>query len=302
MIHYSSRQPFNTNARLQYTETKQTPIFEIRTMDWLQRNHQLLDKKPHRHNGFEIVWVTRGGGTLCVDMETADLSGGRVYCLMPGQVHQLIPEEDIQGYVISFSAEFLLMPADNKSVIFHIGSCRLLPADWVISIPDEVRRELEDTALKMLKEFDNYFLLRSEILRGFLNIFLIYLTRQYAPDGITRNQQGVKNELVSRFFSIVEQKYATCKLVSDYADALSVTPNHLNEMVKKISGFPASYHIRQRVVLEAKRQATYSGASMKEIAHQLGFDDIAHFSKFFKNFSGLSFTSYKKEVMEQFGH
>ena len=69
------------------------------------------------------------------------------------------------------------------------------------------------------------------------------------------------------------------------------------------SGTPADVPAgRQRVVLEAKRQATYSGASMKEIAHQLGFDDIAHFSKFFKNFSGLSFSNYKKEVMQQFRH
>ncbi|WP_083727092.1 helix-turn-helix domain-containing protein [[Flexibacter] sp. ATCC 35208] len=51
-------------------------------------------------------------------------------------------------------------------------------------------------------------------------------------------------------------------------------------MVKKVSGFPASHHIRQRVVPEVRRQAPYSGASMKEIARQLGFDDLAHFNKF----------------------
>jgi AraC-like DNA-binding protein len=87
------------------------------------------------------------------------------------------------------------------------------------------------------------------------------------------------------------------KMVAEYAEELSVSPNHLNEIVKKVSGFPASHHIRQRVLLEAKRLAAYSGASMKEIAYSLGFEDIAHFSKFFKNLSGSNFTSYKKTAM-----
>jgi AraC family transcriptional activator of pobA len=39
---------------------------------------------------------------------------------------------------------------------------------------------------------------------------------------------------------------------------------------------------------------------MKEIAFQLGFDDVAHFSKFFKNVSGLNFTEYRKRFNEQY--
>lgn len=89
-------------------------------------------------------------------------------------------------------------------------------------------------------------------------------------------------------------------MVTDYADELIVTPNYLNEVIKKITGFPASHHIQQRIVLEAKRQAAYSNLSMKEVAYQLGFDDMAHFSKFFKNASGQSFTDFKKALVGQY--
>ena len=41
----------------------------------------------------------------------------------------------------------------------------------------------------------------------------------------------------------------------DYADALAVTTNYLNETLKTVSGFTTSYHIHQRVILEAKRLA-----------------------------------------------
>lgn len=101
-----------------------------------------------------------------------------------------------------------------------------------------------------------------------------------------------------KFLSLLEKNYTQKRMVTDYAEELVVTPSYLNEVVKKISGFPASHHIQQRIVLEAKRQAAFSNVTMKEIAYNLGFDDTAHFSKFFKNASGMSFTDFKKSLQE----
>ncbi|SHN13214.1 AraC-type DNA-binding protein [Chitinophaga sp. CF418] len=273
--------------------------FKIYKLDDGTANNHLMNNVPHQHNSFELIWVLEGNGHYWVDSEQHEVGPHQIYCLTPGQVHQFRLNRNIKGYVITFSQEFLLMPKDNAALIFHPNSFHQLAGTTVIRLNEDMRTEMEDLVIKMLKEFDNFLLLRSEILRGLLNIFMIYLTRQYRPAVQPPSKQG-NRALVSRFFSIVEKKYMVFKLVADYADELAVTPNHLNEMVKKVSGFPASHHIRQRVVLEAKRQATYSGSSMKEIAYSLGFDDIAHFSKFFKNFSGRSFTDYKKDAMQQY--
>ncbi len=102
--------------------------------------------------------------------------------------------------------------------------------------------------------------------------------------------------LTRRFLELVEQKFAIMKRVSDYAKDLSVNSNYLNATVKKVSGLSARQHIRHRVILEAKRKATTDELSMKEVAGQLGFDDIAHFSKYFKNGCGLNFSAFKKDV------
>jgi AraC-like DNA-binding protein len=66
-------------------------------------------------------------------------------------------------------------------------------------------------------------------------------------------------------------------------------------VIKKNTGVSAGHLIRQRVVLEAKRLARYSGAGMKEIAYDLGFNDSAHFSRFFKSIAGTNFSDFKKE-------
>jgi AraC family transcriptional activator of pobA len=103
-------------------------------------------------------------------------------------------------------------------------------------------------------------------------------------------------ELVRKFMSLLKKNFISQKMVSDYAGQLFVTPNYLNRTVKKITDFTASHHIQQQIILEAKRKAIYSTTSMKEIAYGLGFDNLAHFSKFFKNNCGMSFTDFKKQA------
>jgi AraC family transcriptional activator of pobA len=63
------------------------------------------------------------------------------------------------------------------------------------------------------------------------------------------------------------------------------------------TGFSAGHHIRQRVVLEAKRMGRYSDAGMKEIAYNLGFLDSAHFSSFFKTYGGINFSEFKRGAL-----
>ena len=86
-------------------------------------------------------------------------------------------------------------------------------------------------------------------------------------------------------------------MVSDYARELAISANYLNHVMKRFTGFTASHHIQQHTILEAKRRALYLGTSMKETAYSLGFEDLAHFSKFFKKNAGTSFREFKNQLV-----
>jgi AraC family transcriptional activator of pobA len=269
--------------------------FEIHTMEWIAQNRFHQNETPHRHSYFVIIWVKKGSGIHFIDVDKYNIEDNTVYCLTPGQIHLLKANEPADGYVISFTAEFLSLQEDNFNLLFNTGLFYTFSHSPVIRVSEEMEIDMKEIVEKMMKEYANFFLLRAEILRGFLKIFLIYLTRQF--EGADSSAQQSKNvELTRRFLTLLEKQFMTKKMVTDYAEQLAVTPNYLNEVVKKVSGFPASHHIQQRIVLEAKRQAAYSDVSMKEIAYHLGFDDVAHFSKFFKNVSGASFTDFRKEL------
>ena len=248
---------------------------------------------------YSIIWIRKGSGAISIDMRTYTINSDTIYCIKPGQAVKFEPAEETEGYTLSFSADFLAMAGNHMEPLYHSPLFHPLSPFSIIKVENRMGLEMLQVAEKMITEFSNAYPGKEEILRGLLKIFLVYLNRQQEelqPQLMNLNQSG----LASKFFSLLEKNFANRKMVSDYAQDLSVTPNYLNEIVKRASGFPASFHIRQRIILEAKRKAAYVRASMKEIAYDLGFDDIAHFSKYFKNASGVSFTDFRKEISQQF--
>jgi AraC family transcriptional activator of pobA len=272
--------------------------FEIQTLQWCSQHNSGPQGMPHRHPHVEIVWIKKGNGFLDIDLKRYKMGNNSLYCIIPGQLHQLEIEE-AEGYIISFPERLLNSGSDDFELMYRSGLFHLLIQSPGIRVEQEVADEIEDISRKLYRELINGYLLRAEIIKRYVSIFMIYLARQFESSlpvaAQTRNVSLVKN-----FISLVEKKYMNWKLVKEYAGELSVTPNYLNEVVKKVSGYPAGYHIRQRIVLEAKRQAACPTTSMKEIAYHLGFDDIAHFSKFFKSVYGKNFTDFRKERLPRF--
>jgi len=264
---------------------------------------QVLKKEennaPANKELFRIFWIKEGSGAMYIDMQEYAISGDTIYCIKPGQAIKFEPAKETDGYALSFSPDFLAMAVDEREPLYYSAVFHPLSPFSTIKVETRLKPEMLEVAERMIMEFSNVLPGKEEILRGMLKIFLIYLNRQGAapPQPLVHLTQS---GLASRFFSLLDKNFANRKMVSDYAQDLSVTPNYLNEIVKKASGFPASYHIRQRIILEAKRKAAYVSKSMKEIAYDLGFDDISHFSKYFKKASGVSFSDFKKEISQQF--
>ena len=248
-----------------------------------------------RLNNYQIVWLTNGSATCVVDMEEHCLESQSMYIVAPGQIHFLHPKGEVEGYIVSFSEEFLLMMSGSLNLPFdvqqQVGDGQLP----VISIDVDMKSEMEDLIKRMMKELSGQFQLRSEILMALLRILIIYFSRKVV---IRQHEKAQHHDmvLVKRFKYLLEQHFFTKKTVADYASELAVSPNYLSGKIKTISGFSASHHIQQRIVLEAKRKVMFSGGSLKEVAYYLGFDDTSHFSKFFKNKSGVNFSDFKKAI------
>lgn len=292
---HSPAKPKQAQAKNASTNQSAYRHFEIHSLAWFFENKQAVEQHPKTVQCFEIFYFVEGEGQLTVDFTSYSIQAKKAFCLYPGQVRQVNISRPSDGYYLSASADFVLLSKAGPEAIFTAQQLAGTSQPVAIEFNDERNDELIEVLFKLRKEFANYFLLRSEVLKSLFNLLSIYLARQLTPsfpnEPIRREQQLVRN-----FIALLKNNYVEKKAVADYASELFITPSYLNQVVKKVTGQPASYHIQQQIVLEAKRLARFTTQSMKEIAYQLGFDDIAHFSKFFKNNSGINFTKFKKEL------
>ena len=75
---------------------------------------------------------------------------------------------------------------------------------------------------------------------------------------------------------------------------LAVTPNHLNETVKHTTGKTCSDLIKTMMVLEAKIMLRQTDRSVSEIANELNFQDLSHFTKYFKKYTQLTPVEFRR--------
>lgn len=250
---------------------------------------------PHQHDHIEIILISKGKGCITIGSKKHGMEDNMLYCILPGQLHHLAMDGTMHGYIISFPIHLANSGNDDFDLIYRSVLFDLLESNPRIHLSMESIREINAISQRLFKEFHGGNFLRKEILKRYTGILLIYLARLFETAfQMSPERKGVV--LVKNFVALVEKKFTTWKLVKEYARELSVSPNYLNEIVKRVSGQSAGHYIRQRIVLEARNKAIHTDASMKEIAYDLGFDDAAHFSKFFKTMNGRNFTEFRKKL------
>ena len=145
-----------------------------------------------------------------------------------------------------------------------------------------------------IDEFETVDNIQSEMLLMLLKRLIIIITR------LAKQQQFKETELPDARFDIireynilVEHHYKTQHQVAFYADKLNKSPKTLSNYFAIYGTKTPQQLIHERIMMEAKRLFYYTDKSAKEIAYELGFEDAAYFSSFFKKQMGISPTDFK---------
>ena len=145
----------------------------------------------------------------------------------------------------------------------------------------------------MIEEFSNSETAQHDMLQTYLKQLIIHSVR------IQKENHQLKEDAESKLFKdfsvLVEMNFKKMHSVTDYANRLGVSPKSLTKNFQKIGINTPSDFIKNRIILEAKRQILYSTDSVKQIAFDLGFNDPAYFSRFFTKSTSKSPLQFKKE-------
>jgi AraC family transcriptional activator of pobA len=260
--------------------------FELYSSDGLR----MQPMGPFRCDFYRIGLVLRGSCHLQMGLEHFIQTPGTVNCSFPNQVFSKTEiSPDIFGYYVLFNPGFLDdLITDVRMVeefpFFSYGGTPFFPLEAAAI------RQAEDLLRHIDAELHTDKAGREKAIRMYLYLLLLELKRSYRDQSTGVAETAA---LVMRFRKLVGEHYLTWQRVADYAGVLHVTPNHLNRMVKEVSGRTASDHIAEMVLQEAKILLNHTDLSAAEIAYRLRFSEPSSFNRFFRKGSGHTPLEYR---------
>jgi AraC family transcriptional activator of pobA len=196
--------------------------------------------------------------------------------------------EVTDGWVVSFSEDVAEALGERSGE--SLKRLKALAAEPVIPLGSAAEIRRLSTLCSDLHE--ESFLAREGFrlaMRGLLALIAIEVARLAASrartGAVTLAPADATVEALRR---LVEEHFREQRLISFYAEKLAITPDRLNDHVKRVSGVTAGHLIRQRVLTEAKRQLVFTSQPIHEISYDLGFADPSHFARFFRKQTAMT--------------
>ncbi len=266
-------------------------IFTLSVVDF---DKACIVHKPEQIDAYSIYWIKEGNGTYNIDFESYAFQDSVLFFLSPGQVFNVASEKIKEAYKITFVRDFYCIQTHDKEV-----ACNGVLFNNVYETPFVKPTENDIVKLdfileSLIDEFKNTETAQYDMLQSYLKQFIIHAVRIKKEHHILKDDQETK--LFKDFSLLVDQNYKTLHSVTAYATRLGVSPKSLTKHFQKNGLQSPSDIIKNRIILEAKRQLIYSNESVKQIAYDLGFNDAAYFTRFFKKSTSNSPLKYKKDT------
>ncbi|VTR42691.1 helix-turn-helix domain-containing protein [Sphingobacterium thalpophilum] len=261
-----------------------------------------LKNKPvmpyNKRTYYKISLITGRNTAEYADKVIEIEESGLVFATPKVPYHWIPKDEHQKGYFCVFTAEFL---ARNKSgvviddlPIFRPGG---LP---IFQISDEQRVEIEAIFKKMNKELSSDYVFKYDLLRNYV-LEIIHYGQKLQPKSISNPSHSASHRITSLFIELLERQFPIdspmqhlqLRTAHDFAERLAIHVNHLNKILKENTGKTTSQIIGARITQEAKILLKQTDWNISEIAYTLGFEEIAHFSNFFKKQTSISPNNFR---------
>lgn len=275
---------------------KRSGQFQVEIFD---ANRHFQVEYPHRHDFFELLFIEKGSGIHTIDGNSYNIEPPCLFFLSPGQAHKLEISDDIEGYIYIFTSDFYLINRINQNRLiefpffFDINQNNP-PLLFDSSEGSRFIKLMFQEAVKRVGAPDESTI---DMLRVLLDAILVECASLYPTDVSVANS-GKGAVLVKRLFNLIEENYLKNYSINEYAAILNVTPGHLTQTVKLLTGKRTSEVLRSKQILEAKRLLIYSELSITEISDSLNFADQSYFSKFFKKEVGVVPSVFRDKSMK----
>ena len=241
------------------------------------------------------IFVLCMGGSLEATINLTDytIRENDFITLSPGSIIQINKiEGKLKLYFMVFSSKFIEGISKTKSIIDLIYITKNHP---ILSLPKEFACIYEEFFTLMMKiYYKEHSPYNPEILKCMLLSILYRLSDMYHERPIRSETALSRSEEICKTFShLVIQHYTTERNILYYAKQMNITPTHLSNTVKHVTGKTVMDIISEVVIVDAKAQLKSTNIPIHEISDSLNFPNVSFFGKYFKRLTGMSPQQYR---------
>ena len=241
------------------------------------------------------IFVLCMGGTIdaTINLTRQVIKKNDLITLSPGSIIQLNKAEgELKIYYMIFSGKFISNITIAKSLIDFLYIVKGAP---VVSIPQKFAELYQDFFALLIRTNQLNASQNPEVLKCILLSILYRLKELYqSQNKQSDNTPSNRNEKICKEFAhLVIQHYTKERNIAFYAQKIGITPTHLSNTVKLVTGKTVIDIISRMVITDAKAQLKSSTIPINEIAESLNFANMSFFGKYFKRHVGMGPQAYR---------
>jgi AraC family transcriptional activator of pobA len=251
---------------------------------------------PYDRRAYYKISLIRGKNTAEYADKIIEINKQGLLFATPKIPYNYLPQEtDQSGQFCVFTSDFL-----SKNGI-NLDDLPIFASDGypVFQLSDEEVLEVELIFNKIQKEINSDYTYKYDLIRNYV-AELIHFGQKLQPITALYSKHNSGARVSSLFAELLERQFPIespnqrleLRTAKDFAERLSVHVNHLNKVLKENTGKTTTELISSRLTSEAKILLKQTDWNISEIAYSLGFEELAHFSNFFKkqtSFTPLAF-------------
>jgi len=288
------------NSRLFDEENEK--IFTIRKICDFNDEEIEHNLMPHLHDFYSIFWIESGEAIHATEFVEYSLKADTILFVPPGLKHRMYIDKSVGGTYILFNEDFIQYNRKNHVPLKEYRLFNNSDFKSMITVLPEKREKLNNITGLIFNELQNSDEYSQDIVLNLLHLFLLESRRIFDHQNQASKEEpdSTADTTIIKFKQLIEENFTKEKNVSPYAEMLNMNPSCLNELTKRTTGITAGELIRNRVIGETKKLLYSSKMSGKEIAYELGFDDPAYFSRFFKKYTGITLKEFRDNSKKKY--
>ena len=249
---------------------------------------------PYNRRTYYKISLIKGKNHVEYADKVLDIEDHAVLFATPKIPYRYIPADRNQaGHFCVFTPDF--MPKSKTGFALDKLPIFSPQSDFVFEITASQYDDINSIFRKMHEEITSDYNFKYDLLRNYV-LELIHYGQKLKPVEPSQTHINASTRIFSLFIELLERQFPIenttqilqLRTAKDFADTLKVHVNHLNKVLKETTGKTTTEIIASRVSQEAKILLKQTTWNISEIAFSLGFEEVAHFSNFFKKQTRVS--------------